>query len=199
MHTITSYPVSSREDTNLGDTISYVALVGTQNLNKSPIQRHRWAIDESLTSKIWPVGIDNPRELSMENLPKNALLNVATYLEKTPCALLAVAQSALSSLWERCDWSENLSRASKIVMSSPYYQRWHRDNEKRWEQLDLDDLDKSLRAKLTDGNVQRLRKKLESIVLTSRVNSSKRSRARVWCDAESTHWSYLFITKLVFL
>ena len=92
----------------------------------------------------------------MENLPKKALSNVAAYLEKTTRALLAVALSAPSSSWGICGGTKTPSNASKIVMSNPYYlRRWSRTEqyEETWEHLDLGDVDKSLRAKLTDGDV----------------------------------------------
>ena len=93
--------------------------------------------------------------LSMENFPKNALSSVAAYLEKTPHALLAVALSAPSSSWEKCVWTKEPSRASKIFLSNPYYQR-SRSNcpyEDKWENLDLNDVVESLIAKLTDGDI----------------------------------------------
>ena len=91
----------------------------------------------------------------MENLPKNALSNVAAFLEKTTRALLAVALSAPSSSWGICGGTKTPSNASKIVISSPYYKCWRGKEpyEETWEQLDLHDVDKSVRNRLTDGDV----------------------------------------------
>ncbi|KAL7538242.1 hypothetical protein ACHAXR_008386 [Thalassiosira sp. AJA248-18] len=92
---------------------------------------------------------------SMENLPKIALSNVAAYLEATTRALLAVALSAPPSSWEKCGWAKEPSSASKIVMTSPYYRRYYGRGQydEHWDKLDFWDVDKSVRNKLTDGDV----------------------------------------------
>ncbi|KAL7533571.1 hypothetical protein ACHAXR_005315, partial [Thalassiosira sp. AJA248-18] len=91
----------------------------------------------------------------METLPKIALSNVAAYLEATTRALLAVALSAPSSSWRKCDWTKAPSSASKIIMISPYYRRWRGQYDEHWDKLDFwdSDIDKSVRNKLTDGDV----------------------------------------------
>ena len=45
----------------------------------------------------------DPNRLSMEQLPRTVLENIAAYLSKVPRVLFAVALTVPSSSWERCD------------------------------------------------------------------------------------------------
>ena len=90
----------------------------------------------------------------MDDLPKKVLSNIATYLGRER-VLFAVALTAPSSSWEKCDLSKvSLSSASKIVMTSPFYRRWsNKQYEEKWDDLNFYDMDEDVRRKLRDGDI----------------------------------------------
>ena len=91
----------------------------------------------------------------MDDLPKKVLSNIATYLGRER-VLFSVALTAPSSSWEKCDLSKvSLSSASKIVMTSPFYQRWYKSKqyEETWDDLNFFGMDEDVRRKLRDGDI----------------------------------------------
>ena len=98
----------------------------------------------------------------MEHLPKNILSNIASYADNTTRVLLSVALTAPSSSWEKYGRNKTPSRASKIVMSAPYYRRcWSTATrgstsyEEKWERLSMGQLhdERKLVGKLGDGDL----------------------------------------------
>ena len=82
--------------------------------------------------------------IKMEHLPKKILSTIASYADNTSRVILATALTAPSSSWEK-NWKKTPSRASKIVMSAPYYRRcWSIATgdysiryEEKWERLSM--------------------------------------------------------------
>ena len=91
----------------------------------------------------------------MEDLPKKALSNVASYLERTTRAIFAAALTASSSSWDCWASNKQPSLASKIVMSSPYYDlNSKKQYEENWQELDVGECGgERVRNKLTDADV----------------------------------------------
>ncbi|KAL7523387.1 hypothetical protein ACHAXR_000910, partial [Thalassiosira sp. AJA248-18] len=81
----------------------------------------------------------------INDLPDALLANVATFLSKTTCALFATAISESKS----SNWTRQASSASMVIVSQ--YTKVH--GAKQWESLDFMDIEKTVRVRLTDGDV----------------------------------------------
>ena len=81
---------------------------------------------------------------NITQLPDSLLVGVAEYLPKTSRALFATALTASQSSWERCNWKCQPSATSKAIANCC---------SEEWEIIDLLDIEKSVRIKLTDGDV----------------------------------------------
>ncbi|KAL9188721.1 hypothetical protein ACHAXT_007099 [Thalassiosira profunda] len=80
------------------------------------------------------------------DLPDSLLAEVGTYLTPTTLALWAVAMTASPASWFSSGWQSPPSLASRAIMGQDEIS----DAAKIWEELNFEDVPKSLRVKLSD-------------------------------------------------
>ena len=105
--------------------------------------------------------------LHMTDLPIGFLVDVASYLSKPSRALFATAMSAPSTSWQNDKLIHLPSATSKAIISAPLLkcEKLHFtllaairglsviESTSRWEELDFEDIEKSLSAKLSDDDI----------------------------------------------
>lgn len=122
----------------------------------------------------------SPHSLHISDLPDGALVEIARYLPKASCALLAVALTAPPTSWERTKWQLWPSAMSKVVVSA---------YAKHWGEIDFEDVEKDTAAKLTDGDVGGVLKctislrPLRSLKLAGCINITGRGLRPLICSS----------------